>query len=683
MKRLLLSVCFCYFISLTVHAQDLNETVNSTNCANWKKYTEYYDSYARMWIQSADMSLVCWSTGTGDNEFRKLLSPAVTFYRPYDFKAGHTYVIKFTVGNSNGTEEYPVRVTLQSANDRTLVHGSLKYVTLKNSDYSTHTIIYTPGIAVSRIQFRSSRDQGSSGKFMLTQVSIDEDPCTIEGLSISTNRQTECPSNPPTISASVTNGALYQWTPGTAGTGPSVTGRGGMTYSLKVLTTAGCVMQSSNTITIKHADLPQLSRTRLARTLKPCDSVEAILPEGRVMHQWRFKTTSYDFGTILPETSTTLWVDKPGLYSVSYVHEECGTVWSSDEITLPNPGVQPPTPTISPTTDPLVICTNSTSNFISANETGVASPAFWWLINKSTPPSYRTLPETGKDLVISQSGEYTVSAYSAANNCYSELAPVKSVKAITSQAKINGPTLVCNNSTITLTGNVNGNPGPAAQWLWSTGSTTNSTSVTKAGTYYLTVTDTYGCEAKSPGFTVNSGGSAYIYGEGTLCPGPVTLTANYGTNYKWNTGATTQSIKVSNEGTYSCTVTLISGCISTASYTVSGNSTLPEARIVTRGQGDVNGDDHIYTEIEPCGSTIISTYPNPAKEKLLISLGTGKNVVMPITIVDSYGKSVSYVKVEAGKTEISIDVQHLPEGVYVVKIGQGKTAKLTRIFIDR
>jgi hypothetical protein len=58
-----------------------------------------------------------------------------------------------------------------------------------------------------------------------------------------------------------------------------------------------------------------------------------------------------------------------------------------------------------------------------------------------------------------------------------------------------------------------------------------------------------------------------ITGNSQFCAGQSTvLTASYGNNYLWSTGQTSQSIIVSNAGTYAVTVTNSNGCVGTSNY---------------------------------------------------------------------------------------------------------------------
>ncbi|HEU4889131.1 MAG TPA: hypothetical protein VFV49_14695, partial [Thermoanaerobaculia bacterium] len=109
----------------------------------------------------------------------------------------------------------------------------------------------------------------------------------------------------------------------------------------------------------------------------------------------------------------------------------------------------------------------------------------------------------------------------------------------------------------------------ASSYLWSTGATTRFIDVTATGAYTVTTTDANGCSASAtvqidikprpPQPTITASGSLQ------LCPGGnVTLTASAGEAWIWSNGATTQSITVSEAGSYSVR-TIADGCSSIGS----------------------------------------------------------------------------------------------------------------------
>lgn len=102
-------------------------------------------------------------------------------------------------------------------------------------------------------------------------------------------------------------------------------------------------------------------------------------------------------------------------------------------------------------------------------------------------------------------------------------------------------------------------------YLWSTGATVQSITVSSAGIYTVVITDNTGCTA-SQSIAINSGisgGAPVISASGatTFCSGDsVTLTSTAAVNYIWINGSTTQSINVKTSGTYYVVASDNNGC---------------------------------------------------------------------------------------------------------------------------
>jgi hypothetical protein len=127
-----------------------------------------------------------------------------------------------------------------------------------------------------------------------------------------------------------------------------------------------------------------------------------------------------------------------------------------------------------------------------------------------------------------------------------------------------------------------GNVGVA--YLWSTGATTQSISVTTTGEFWVTSFSATGCEATDtielvPGIppVVNLGADLLI-----CASDPALLDAgNPGATYLWNTGATTQTIQAGNAGTYIVTVTQPGGGCSKNDTVAITNKLAPVADLGT------------------------------------------------------------------------------------------------------
>jgi hypothetical protein len=103
-------------------------------------------------------------------------------------------------------------------------------------------------------------------------------------------------------------------------------------------------------------------------------------------------------------------------------------------------------------------------------------------------------------------------------------------------------------------------PGATA-YHWNTGATTPTLTVSQAGSYSVVASFPSGCTLNASQAVTQS--LAAIRGDSVGCPGQaVLLTAAQpdALAYRWNTGALTPSIQVTESGTYSVVVTYRNGC---------------------------------------------------------------------------------------------------------------------------
>ncbi|MBK6291509.1 MAG: T9SS type A sorting domain-containing protein [Ignavibacteria bacterium] len=128
-----------------------------------------------------------------------------------------------------------------------------------------------------------------------------------------------------------------------------------------------------------------------------------------------------------------------------------------------------------------------------------------------------------------------------------------------------GQTTFCQGGDVTLSA-----PIGFSSYIWNTGETARSIVVRTTGKYWCTVTDENGCSNSSDTIQVNVFPSTLpiiaINAPTTFCEGgSVTLTAPSGFNaYLWSNGAQTQSIVVTQSGSYTVTVADNNGCTGTS-----------------------------------------------------------------------------------------------------------------------
>ncbi|MBD2703985.1 T9SS type A sorting domain-containing protein [Spirosoma sp. BT702] len=176
----------------------------------------------------------------------------------------------------------------------------------------------------------------------------------------------------------------------------------------------------------------------------------------------------------------------------------------------------------------------------------------------------------GNRATVTQAGIYSV-IVTGYNGCtasasvtveYEDASPIISINP-------SSATLTCANPSAILEIQSEGE----GQYLWSTGETSPSISVTAGGTYSLTMTISNGCTSTATAqvFQDNPGSTVSIdppTATLTCSVTSVNLNAVGDGMVLWSTGATTPSISVTAAGPYSVTLTGTSGCTSTASVEV-------------------------------------------------------------------------------------------------------------------
>lgn len=153
----------------------------------------------------------------------------------------------------------------------------------------------------------------------------------------------------------------------------------------------------------------------------------------------------------------------------------------------------------------------------------------------------------------------------------------------------------------------------------------------------------------------------------TACVGDtVTLFAvNPASSYSWSTGDTTQSIQVTQPGTYSVTTTDFLTCQSTTADTIVFE--------VCSGIAEIMSPDQQ-----------LFLYPNPAEDELFIRLtaaGTGTEIVR---FTNMLGQELTARKINSTVAgEIRFDISAFPPGLYSVVIEQHDGNRLPGKFVVR
>ena len=187
---------------------------------------------------------------------------------------------------------------------------------------------------------------------------------------------------------------------------------------------------------------------------------------------------------------------------------------------------------------------------------------------------------TQQSITVTEGGSYNVVVSSNANcTALSQTIDVIVNNAPSSQIVSDGPLAFCPGEDVLLTAD-----SIATNYLWSNGTTNQSLLVTTAGSYYLTMTNAFGCVTHSDTVTVTISANpvANIYSSGNLnlCTGDsVILSADPGAVYLWSNGITTQSITVFSSGSYYVSVNNGQSCIGYSDTMVVTQSQSPQPQI--------------------------------------------------------------------------------------------------------
>jgi len=214
----------------------------------------------------------------------------------------------------------------------------------------------------------------------------------------------------------------------------------------------------------------------------------------------------------------------------------------------------------------VTLCANSSATLL-AGTTSTGT------INWYTQAGGGTLLGSGSPFttsVLTTPGVYTVYAGTCADIPFR--APV-TITVNTTPTVTAASQTICTGQTTTLTAS------GASTYLWNTGATTSTISVTPAATTVYTVTGANGgCSSSVTSTVIVNPGGTITVNSATICSGQsATLTAGAATSYTWNTGANTVSISVTPAASTVYTINATSGtCVltNTASVTVNTNPTV-------------------------------------------------------------------------------------------------------------
>ncbi len=395
----------------------------------------------------------------------------------------------------------------------------------------------------------------------------------------------------------------YLWSDGS--TSPDITVGSAGNYTVTVTDGNGCVGTSAQiAVTVNPIPNPQISASGSTTFCAGGDVV--LTATGGTTYVWS-----------TGETTGSITVTQSGNYSVTASNNGCNSTSTVMSVTV-NPL---PQPTIS-ANGALTFCAGDSVELTSSP----ASSYLW------------TNGSTNQAITVTTSGNYQVTVTDG-NGCTGTSATttvaVNSLPLPVISA--NGPTTFCAGGSVEL------NASGGTTYLWNTGETSNSITVTTAGTYdFIAYNGSCSANSSSIIVSVNSLPVPTITANGTteFCQGgSVDLTSSNAVSYLWSNGSTTQTITVTQGNTYSVMVTDGNGCTGTSNTIVTTVYALPNAAFTASqsgfcvGGGDITlmasdntlSDYDWYFNANPLqlngGSTL--TVNNPGTYSLTVSNAQG------------------------------------------------------------
>ncbi|MFD1143605.1 choice-of-anchor Q domain-containing protein [Larkinella insperata] len=370
-------------------------------------------------------------------------------------------------------------------------------------------------------------------------------------------RITQLSCNAPSVmlTSNTSRAVDYRWNTGSRQSYTNATEAG--VYSLTVTSASGCTRTASVEITGSPLPPPiELTKSGDLSCAHPVVTLRASsLPQATYLFS--------EGATPIAGTSAAT-VSSPGTYQVSVTTPGGCVSYAQIEVggstAAPQVSIQAPTTTLDCRTSQVTLSATGGSGY-------------QWNTGAS-----------GAQVTVQEAGVYSVTVTSPYGcTASSSVTITKDIQTPTAELTASGE-LSCLNPVVTL----RATPVAEASYGFSTGASqvedSNTARVSQPGTYSVTVTTPNGCTAAASVQVIGNTTipQAGIQASNTLLDcqtESVTLYA-YGANeFRWNTGATTNTLVVSDPGFYSVTVTSETGCSATASVEISQNITPPAVSI--------------------------------------------------------------------------------------------------------
>lgn len=452
---------------------------------------------------------------------------------------------------------------------------------------------------------------------------------------------TFCQGGSVTLDAGFVAGASYLWSNGATTQTTSVTTSG--SYSVTVTKSNGC-SATSNAITVTVNPTPTAPTISANGPVMFCNGGSVTLTSSQA--------TGIEWSNQAITPSIT--VNASGSYDVTYTDLNGCSVTSLPTVVTVNPNPAAP-----------VITANGPTTFCTGDSVVLTS-------NQSSGNVWNPNMETTQSITVMNSGSYSVT-YTDANGCSatSSTTTVSSSAAPAPTVQASGATALCPGETVTLTAS------PSDTYLWSPGGeTTQSITVSAAGVYAVTVTNSDPCNGTGVSSPVTvtaltAPTAGFTWSVPVVNQYSFTSTSTNATVYAWDFGDATSStaqnpmhVYILN-GTY--TVTLIAtsadGCTDTTSQVINFVSGVEDEEVVGG----------------------ITLYPNPSNEMINLAIDLNAQSDVAVVAYDMTGHILinENQDLATGTTNLQFNVTEWANGIYFFQVTANGTTNTIRVVIAK
>ena len=452
-------------------------------------------------------SLILWATGTGSYLWSTGStndSIIVTTGGSYSVTASNS------CGSSNSSTTInsvsPPSTSIAASGSSTICAGdSISLTASGGISYSWNTGATTASISASAAGTYIVTATNSCGSNTASQtISVTPIPSVTLNNSGTTNLCTGS-----SVILWATGAGSYLWS--TGATNDSIIVTTGGIYSVTASNSCG---SESSSITITNSPLPSpIITAGGSTTICPGDSI-TLTASGGTTYFWNTGATSSAINVLVAGTYTVTATNACGSASIS----QAVFISSSPSVTINTSGSTS-------------FCTGSNLLLWATGSGG-----YVW-----------TGGSTNDTITVSAAGSYVVNSSSSCGTAYDTI-NISLLPLPNALITASGSTVICAGSSVIL----NGSGGTSYMWQ-PTSVSTDSISITSAGTYTLSASNSCGTDTATITVTTINLPIVGLSPNGitTICLGDnITLNASGASTFLWSTGVTGNSINVTNSGTY-------------------------------------------------------------------------------------------------------------------------------------